>query len=112
MTPEQIRQLWNLLLQSWGQKFAEQYGAEPNDAWTAMLASTDPSAAGAAFKALVLSGSPFPPTLPEFLAEARKHVRDRAVAERNASVLLPPPSPVSPEKARENIERLRRTLNS
>jgi hypothetical protein len=111
MNPEQIRQLWNLLLQSWGQKFAEQYGAEPNDAWTAMLASTEPSAAGAAFKALVLSGSPFPPTLPEFLAEARKHVRRQAVVDMNA--LRPPPQdPVSPERARENIERLRRTLNS
>jgi len=110
MTPEQIRQLWNLLLQSWGQKFAEQYGAEPNDAWTAMLAATDPSAAGAAFKALVLSGSPFPPTLPEFLAEARKHVRQQAVVAMN--VLPTPPQRVSPERARENIEMLRRTLYS
>ena len=104
--------LWRLLGQTWGSRFAEQYGTAPNEAWAAMLAEIDTEAARTAYRALVLSGSPHPPTLPEFLSEARKAVRDRAIAARNAAALLPPPPPVDPDRARENLEKLRRTLNS
>jgi len=109
---QQIGDVWNLLLQSWGQKFAEQYGATPNQAWAAMLEAIEVDAARAAFKALVLSGSPFPPTLPEFLAEARKFVRVRAIEERNAATMRALGTSVSSEKAQENLARLRALLNS
>ena len=112
MTPNDMRGLWRLLGQTWGAKFVEQYGTEPNEAWVAMLNEIDTESARAAYRALVLSGSAFPPTLPEFLAEARKAARDRAIAERNAQALLPPPQRSSPERARELADLLRRTLHS
>lgn len=110
MNPQQIETVWALLAQTWGSRFLDQYGTRPNDAWQAMLANVEPDAARAAYQALVLSGSPHPPTLPEFLAEARRFARTRTLAARNAEVLasLPPPDP---ERARENLRRLRAALN-
>jgi hypothetical protein len=112
MKPADMRGLWRLLGQTWGARFVEQYGTDPNDAWVAMLTEIDTEAARGAYRALVLSGSPHPPTLPEFLADARKFARDRAIAQRNEQALLPPPQRTTPEKARENAERIRRMLNS
>jgi hypothetical protein len=59
--------------QTWGNKFLEQYGPEPNDAWIAFLSGMTVDASKSAFRDLVLEGSGFPPTLPEFVAIARKH---------------------------------------
>lgn len=105
MTPEQTKHLWRLLGQTWGAKFAEQYGPAPNEAWSAALASISSDQAKHALGQLIQSGTPFPPTLPEFMAEARKH-KPIAATER----LLP--NIVSPEKARENVQRLRELLKS
>ena len=112
MKPKDMNALWRLLGQTWGSRFVEQYGTAPNEAWAAMLAEMDPEYARTAYRALVLSGSPHPPTLPEFLAEARKARRDQVIAERNAQALLSAPRQIDPEKARENIEKIRRMLNS
>ena len=112
MTPHEIRGLWNLLGQTCGSRFLEQYGTQPNEAWSAFLENVDPMAARQALRMLVLEGSAFPPTLPEFVAAARKSSRDRAVAERNEQTLraLTFQAPTDSEKARENMAKLRATL--
>lgn len=111
MTPREVDAIWDLLSQTWGAKFIDQYGPRPNDAWSGMLEAVDCDSARAAYRALVLSGTPFPPTLPEFLAEARNHVRKQIREADTAQHLLPPPKG-NPDVARENLERLRRLLNS
>jgi len=109
--------LWNLLLQSWGQKFAEQYGATPNDAWTAMLANVEPEAARYAFTKLIDSGSAFPPTLPEFVAWAKKYRPVEIRYDANGRAFLAGDRvPVEyqqrcpPEVAQENLAKLRAML--
>lgn len=109
MTHAEIAQLWKLLGQTWGAKFLEQYGTKPNDAWSAMLAGVTPEGARAAFAGLVQAGSPFPPTLPEFVAEARKWGRERA-KQQQADARLLPATTVSEEQARANLERLRAAM--
>lgn len=104
MTPEQLKHLWRLLGQTWGSRFAENYGPTPNEAWTAALESITTDAAKYALRKLVLSGSPHPPTLPEFLALARS-------ATPPAQVLrLDVPPVTNPETNRENIRKLREML--
>lgn len=71
MTHDEMRALWRMLTQTWGARFAEQYGAEPNEAWSSFLAVVTVHAARHALRALVIQGSPHPPTLPEFVAAAR-----------------------------------------
>jgi len=68
MMPPEMLSLWNLLVQSWGQKFAEQYGIRPNDAWQGMLAHVSTDAAMHAFKRALRESPTFPPTLGDFLA--------------------------------------------
>ncbi len=71
MNPEQMKHLWRLLGQMYGHKFSEQYGPVPNEAWSAALAEVPPEGAKVALQRLIGAGSPFPPTLPEFIAVAR-----------------------------------------
>lgn len=70
MTPGEIRSLWTMLVQTWGQKFPEQYGTVPNDAWTAGLARLPIEAGRFAYGRAIKDSPTFPPTLPEFLAWA------------------------------------------
>ena len=70
MNAEQIRRTWDMLAQSWGARFVDQFGADPNPMWVSMLGNVDTDAALHAVKRLILSGSPHPPTLPEFVAAA------------------------------------------
>ena len=70
-TPQQ-NHLWALLGQTWGHKFLDQYGPSPNEAWSAALAAISPDQAKGALWKLIRAGSPFPPTLPEFMALAQK----------------------------------------
>ena len=116
MNSSEMLALWNLLLQSWGQKFAEQYGAKPNDAWTAMLAKVEPDAARYAFTQLIGAGSPFPPTLPEFVAWAKKYRPIDIRFDANGRMYLGGDfTPIdalrcSPEVAKANLEKLREML--
>jgi hypothetical protein len=71
VTPQQQDHLWRLLGQTYGHKFADQYGPSPNEAWAAAMASMTADQAKFAFRKLVDGGSPFPPTLPEFVALAK-----------------------------------------
>ena len=73
MTPEQIKHLWRLLGQTYGHKFADQYGPTPNEAWTAALMTLSPSRVKHALGEAIRSGSPFVPTLPEFVKMAREY---------------------------------------
>jgi hypothetical protein len=70
MNRTQIEPLWTLLGQTWGAKFLEQYGTNPNDAWTSALAHISPEAARHALQQLIREASAFPPTLPEFIGKA------------------------------------------
>lgn len=70
MNQQQTSQVWSLLGQTWGAKFLDQYGANPNDAWTAALSHVRPEAARHAIHRLIKDGSAFAPTLPEFIAAA------------------------------------------
>lgn len=85
MTPTDMGKLWDFLGQTWGSKFYEQYGLKPNEAWSAMLGDVSTEAARFAARNLIAGGSAFPPTLPEFTAEAVKY---RALS---ASRALPNP---------------------
>jgi hypothetical protein len=104
-----MAKLWGLLSQTWGARFIDQYGPNPNEAWQGVLAQTDLDAARDALRALIYAGSPFPPTLPEFLAEARKSVRERIKREQNAEVLRIGQRG-DPETARKNIDQIRAML--
>ena len=73
MNAEQIAALWVLLSQTWGTKFIDQYGKKPNEAWTMALTGMPIEAARFALKELIREGSAFPPTLPEFIAQARRY---------------------------------------
>jgi hypothetical protein len=106
MTHEQMKHLWRLLGQTWGSKFAENYGPAPNDAWQAALQSISPDQAKHALKMLIQAGSPFPPTLPEFMADARRYRTPPAPPERMLGNSVPP------EQAAENIKRLRELMKS
>jgi hypothetical protein len=108
MTPEQIKHLWRLLGQTYGSKFAEQYGPTPNEAWGAMLENATPEQAKHALHKLIHAGSAFPPTLPEFVAQV-KTFRPAVIHD----FPRPAPSfpPISIEQARENIRRLRELVN-
>ncbi len=119
MTPQEIKGLWDLIGQTWGSKFYEQYGPSPNDAWTMALGASSREAAMYSLKKLIEAGSAFAPTLPEFMTFARKFDRDSAPRiDANGRVFygdrppsLPPP-PADPEKTRRNLQRLRSILDA
>jgi hypothetical protein len=117
MNAAEIGMIWRLLGQTWGAKFLEQYGPNPNEAWSAVLGNIDPDAAKYALTKLVDSGSAFPPTLPEFVAYAKKYrpidIRydgdGRPYIYGNVTAIES--ARCSPEQARENLAKLRATLN-
>lgn len=118
MNAEQLRGLWNLLGQTWGSRFLEQYGTQPNEAWSAALAHVSPEAARHALKGLIGEGSAFPPTLPEFISWAKKYrpsvvkydANGRGYLGDEPEVVRLPQRSVDPEKARQNLEKLRQML--
>lgn len=120
MNTRELKGLWDLLGQTWGSKFYEQYGPNPNDAWTMALSAASREAAMYALKKLIEAGSPFAPTLPEFMVFARKWDRDCGPRYLpNGTVIngIPPSTEldrpaVDPEKVRENIARIRAMLHS
>lgn len=73
MTPHQMQSVYPLFAQTWGARFLEQYGPQPNEAWSAALTNVSSEAARHALSALIQEGSAFPPTLPEFVAAARSY---------------------------------------
>jgi hypothetical protein len=109
MTPQDIAGLWRLLGQTWGAKFLEQYGATPNDAWATFLSNVDTGAARYALRGLVFEGSPFPPTLPEFMAWTRKY---RPLPDSVSGLTRPAIEErrCDPETAAENLRKLREML--
>lgn len=120
MTLDQTKQLWRLLAQTWGSKFTEQYGPTPNEAWSAALENASVGEAKYALHKLIDEASPFPPTLPEFIGYVRKARRPsqvrhdangRAYLGDEPPLVALPPRVVDLESARENIRRLRETLN-
>jgi hypothetical protein len=117
MTHEQMKHLWRLLGQTWGSKFAENYGPAPNEAWLAALASFSTGDCKYALQKLILEGSPFPPTLPEFIAHAKCSPERTAQVRYDANGRLmgesyaPEPKRIcSPEENRSNLQRLREML--
>jgi hypothetical protein len=107
MNPEQIKHLWRLLGQTYGQRWAEQYGPTPNEAWTAYLSTIEPERAKHGLHKVIHSGSPFPPTLPEFIGYVktfRPAARVMQIDEQR--------TPADAEKARQNIERIRQMLRT
>jgi hypothetical protein len=110
MTPQEMRGLWDLIGQTWGSKFYEQYGPSPNDAWTMALAASSRESAMYSLKKLIEGGSAFAPTLPEFMVFARKWDRDNAPRrDLNGNVTRLTQS-ADPEKARQNLEHIRAML--
>jgi hypothetical protein len=108
MTPIEMKGLWDLLGQTWGSKFYEQYGPQPNDAWGMALAHSSIDAAKYALTKLIEAGSPFAPTLPEFIVHARKWDRDCGPRQGDDPPLPPP----DPGRTRRNLAQLRRLLDS
>jgi hypothetical protein len=75
VTPQETHYLWNLLSQTWGDRFSQQFGATPNDAWKSALAGLGIQPAQHAYRALVKSCPEFPPTLPQFIQAASEYRR-------------------------------------
>jgi hypothetical protein len=101
MTPRDMAGFWNLLGQTWGSRFIDQYGPNPNDAWAACLASVPVDVARDALKKLIAGGSPFPPTLPEFIA----------LAKTSKPVIVPPILTYQkPTMTPEQVEQRRREM--
>ena len=67
MDANQQTQIWKLFSQTWGHKFLDQYGPVPNEAWSASLDRVTTEQARYALTKLIESGTPYPPTLPEFI---------------------------------------------
>jgi hypothetical protein len=109
MNAAEILHLWEFLAQTWGNRFLEEYGAKPNNAWSMALAGIKPDAAKLALSVLIREGSGFPPTLPEFIAAASKWRPPQSRAE--VTTLTLPQRPDN-ETLKRNIQRLRETLNS
>ena len=107
MNATEITLLWDFLSQVWGNKFLEEYGRRPNDAWTAALADVSIDAARHAVKGLIKEGEPFAPTLPQFLAYCRRY---RPRPEPIPLLEEQEPSPEAKERARANLDQLRRDL--
>jgi hypothetical protein len=105
MTKHEILLLWEFIAQTWGNKFLEEYGAKPNDAWTMALTAVEPAAAKLALNILIRAGSAFAPTLPEFIGATKAY---RKPEDRATVHLLPQPDP---EKARANLDRIRKMLS-
>lgn len=106
MSPSEIDQVWNMLAQTFGKQFLENYGPRPNEAWTAALEAMQFHQATHAWREIVKGGSAFPPTLPEFAAAARRW--RPPPAEPNRAI----PWTVNREKSAENLRKLRELLNS
>lgn len=109
MTPDQIKHLWRLLAQTYGQRWAEQYGPTPNEAWSAYLATIDAQRAKHGLHKAIHSGCPHPPSLPEFIAYV-KTFREASVIQFNGP-RLEHQQPMTRELIREGLDRLRRELN-
>lgn len=99
MTPEQIHHLWNLLSQSWGDKFSQQFGATPNDAWSAALGACSVQAAQHAYRELCRETPDFPPTLPQFMQAALSY--------RHPASVVSLPGPARAEAGSRPTEELR-----
>jgi hypothetical protein len=108
MTPEQIKHLWRLLGQTYGHKFADQYGPTPNEAWSAYLVTIQPEAAKHALQRLILNGEPFAPTLPEFIALARQWRPPQTEVVR--PMRIEHQQPMTRELIRDGLDRLRQEL--
>lgn len=70
MNAKEMHHLWNLLSQTWGDRFSQQFGSMPNDAWSKALASISVQSAQHAYRKLVQVTPEFPPTLPQFMQAA------------------------------------------
>lgn len=105
MTPTEITKLWDFLSQTWGNKFLEEYGKKPNDAWRMALANVEPEAARFAIRGLIHEGQPFAPTLPEFIGYCRRY---RPLPEPTTQIEHKPSVPR--EVIRDGLDRLRREL--
>jgi hypothetical protein len=108
MNANEIAKLWEFLAQTWGNKFLEEYGAKPNDAWSMALAGIEPLAARFAVRQLINLGQPYAPTLPEFIAHAKRY----RPLPTPATVLQLERKPADEAKARDNLKRLRDLLRS
>jgi hypothetical protein len=107
MTPEAIKHLWRLLGQTYGQRWADQYGPTPNEAWSAFLTTIDVPRAKHGLHKAMNSGIPHPPTLPEFVAYVKTF---RAAAEVHQ--IVDARTPADNAKVRDNLARLRDLLKS
>jgi hypothetical protein len=107
MTPAQIDSLWTLLAQTWGAKFLDQYGVKPNDAWSMTLANLQPQQGRHALTSLINEGSAFPPTLPEFIAAARRY---RAPVVEMPTRAVEQKQLMSRDEIRDGLDALREAL--
>lgn len=112
MNSQEIVALWRLIGQTWGTRFLEQYGSDPNEAWSEVLSQVDAIAARSALRSLVMEGSPHPPTLPEFVAVAKRHRLAKMREMSSAELLENLRDKRTPADAQANIEKLRETLST
>lgn len=55
----------------YGDRFLREFGAEPNDTWTATIERLSDAELAASLRALAEKGSPHPPSLGEFVKAGR-----------------------------------------
>ena len=69
------RRVWARMLQWYGDRFSEQYGAEPNESWRSAIARASDDEVGGALTQVRSQYLAFPPTLPQFEAAIRAQRR-------------------------------------
>ena len=79
--------LWLRMAEIYGHKWVSSYGEKPNHAWTSGLSDICPESIKYGIEAIINSGEPWPPSLPEFVdyclgvsrSDIVKEIHDRYV---------------------------------
>jgi 1,2-phenylacetyl-CoA epoxidase catalytic subunit len=67
-----LDRFWKAMLEMFGTRWTTAYGQTPSELWTLAVESLTAKELRTAYRALLASASPHPPTLPEFVAFARQ----------------------------------------
>lgn len=107
---ERATVFWSRMASLYGHKWHSQYGSSPDELWATALTTLGSDEIRRGLEACVISGDPWPPSLPEFLAMCRPAKRENAKAYSTAPML---PTPVSSrETAMAGIQAARKRLRA
>lgn len=100
--------VWLRLIEMFGGRMVREYGEDPPETWVMAIDRLQDRELTRALANLADDGLQHPPTLPQFVAAARRKPPVRYLGTES------PPQierkPADPEKAKENLARLRRLV--